>query len=106
MRPDGRSASSSRTAWDLVKAGYAGPRPLEFAPVLSALVDEAHAKGLRVAMHAEELEAAKMALSSGVDVLAHTVVDRLLDEEALSLARGVVVTTGLSHFGSYRDGAG
>ncbi len=87
----------------LVKAGYAGPRPLEFAPVLAALVDEAHAKGLRVAMHAEELEAAKMALSSGVDVLAHTVVDRLLDDDALSLARAVVVTTGLSHFGSYRD---
>jgi imidazolonepropionase-like amidohydrolase len=53
-------------------------------------------------MHAEELDAAKMALSAGVDVLAHTVVDRLLDEEALSLARGVVVTTGLSHFESYR----
>jgi len=89
----------------LVKAGYAGSSPSEFAPVLAALVGEAHARGRRLAMHAEELEAAKMALESGVDVLAHTVVDRPLDEEALSLARerGVVSVTGLSHFGSYRD---
>ena len=89
----------------LVKAGYAGSNSGEFAPVLSVLVDEAHATGLKVAMHAEELEAAKMALESGVDVLAHTVVDRTLDDEFLSLARekGAVSITGLSHFGSYRD---
>jgi imidazolonepropionase-like amidohydrolase len=87
----------------LVKAGYAGPSPAEFAPVLAALVAEAHGKGLRVAMHAEELDAARMSLAAGVDVLAHTVTDRLLDEETLSLARDVVVTTGLSHFESYRD---
>ena len=89
----------------LVKAGYAGSNPGEFAPVLSILVDEAHAKGLKVAMHAEELEAARMALKWGVDVLAHTVVDRTLDDEVLSLARekGAVSITGLSHFASYRD---
>lgn len=89
----------------LVKAGYAGSTPSEFAPVLASLVDEAHAKGRRLAMHAEELEAAKVALESGVDVLAHTVVDRRLDAEVLALARerGVVSITGLSHFGSYRD---
>jgi imidazolonepropionase-like amidohydrolase len=87
----------------LVKAGYAGPKPADFEPILAALVDEAHQKGLRVAMHAEELAAARMALSAGVDVLAHTVSDRVLDEETVSLAKRVVVITGLSHFGSYRD---
>ena len=89
----------------IVKAGYAGSKPAEFAPILAALVDESHAKGRRLAMHAEELEAARMAIESGVDVLAHTVVDRPLDDEVLSLARerGVVSTTGLSHFGSYLD---
>jgi imidazolonepropionase-like amidohydrolase len=89
----------------ILKAGYAGPSPSEFAPVLAALVDESHARGRRVAMHAEELEAARMAIESGVDVLAHTVVDRPLGPEILSLARerGVVSITGLSHFGSYRD---
>jgi imidazolonepropionase-like amidohydrolase len=80
------------TGVGLVKAGYAGSNPGEFAPILSILVDEAHAKGLKVAMHAEELEAARMALKWGVDVLAHTVVDRALDDEVLALARnkGVV----------------
>ncbi|HEY7698508.1 MAG TPA: amidohydrolase family protein, partial [Vicinamibacteria bacterium] len=89
----------------LVKAGYAGTSPAEFAPVLQALVAEAHARKLRVAMHAEELEAAKVVLAAGVDVLAHTVVDRPVDEPFLSLARkaGVVSLTGLSHFESYRD---
>jgi imidazolonepropionase-like amidohydrolase len=89
----------------LVKAGYAGASPLEFASVLKALVEEAHEKNLRVAMHAEELESAKMALAAGVDVLAHTVVDRRVDDAFVSLARraGVVSITGLSHFGSYRD---
>jgi imidazolonepropionase-like amidohydrolase/predicted methyltransferase len=88
----------------LVKAGYAGSSAPEVAPVLSALVDEAHARGLRVAMHAEEVESAKVGLGTGVDVLAHTVLDSPLDEETLSLARerGVVSITGLSHFGSYR----
>ena len=89
----------------LVKAGYAGASPLEFSPILAALVEEAHARRLKVAMHAEELEAAKMALESGVDVLAHTIVDRPLDEETLALARarGVVAMSGLAHFGNYRD---
>jgi imidazolonepropionase-like amidohydrolase len=87
----------------LVKAGYASP--LEFASVLEALVDESHEKNLRVAMHAEELEAAKMALAAGVDVLAHTVADRTVDDGFVALARraGVVSITGLSHFGSYRE---
>jgi imidazolonepropionase-like amidohydrolase len=89
----------------LVKAGYAGASPLEFASVLEALVDESHEKNLRVAMHAEELEAAKMALAAGVDVLAHTVADRTVDDGFVALARrsGVVSITGLSHFGSYRE---
>lgn len=89
----------------LVKVGYAGSNPGEFALLLSILVDEAHANRLKVAMHAEELEAAKMALRFRVDVLAHTVVDRTLDQEFLALAREkeVLSITGLSHFGSYRD---
>ena len=56
-------------------------------------------------MHAEEVETAKMALGAGVDVLAHTMVDRRVDEELLRLAAesGVVLITGLAHFDRYRD---
>ena len=93
---------------DLIKVGFgAGPGLTleDFEPKLRALVDEAHGLGLRVAMHAEELETAKMAVRSGVDVLAHTIVDRLVDDEFLDLASeaNVVSITGLAHFDRYRD---
>ncbi len=76
-----------RAGVGIIKVGYVGDRPAEFAPVVRALVDEAAKEGLRVAMHAEELAAAKMALESGVQVLAHTVSDRVVDDEFLSLAK-------------------
>lgn len=92
---------------DLIKVGFgAGPGLTldDFEPKLEALVDEAHRVGLRVAMHAEELDTAKMAVRAGVDVLAHTVVDRVVDEEFLELASesGVVSITGLAHLDRYR----
>jgi imidazolonepropionase-like amidohydrolase len=88
----------------MVKAGYAGPSPEALAPVIEALSGEARARGLRIAMHAEELETARMALRAGVQVLAHTVVDRRVDDELVALAKQkeVVWLSGLSHFGSYR----
>ncbi|HSF14892.1 MAG TPA: amidohydrolase family protein [Vicinamibacteria bacterium] len=84
---------------DLVKAGFLDE------PVLRALVDEAHARQMKVAIHAEELEAAKMALHANVDVLAHTVVDQLVDEVFLAQAKkqGVVSITGLAHYERYRQ---
>lgn len=93
---------------DLIKVGFgAGPGLTreDFLPKLEALVDEAHRAGLRVAMHAEELETAKMAVRAGVDVLAHTIVDRVVDDELLALAAesGVVSMTGLGHFDRYRE---
>lgn len=92
---------------DLIKVGFgAGPGLTldDFRPKLEALVDEAHRLGLRVAMHAEELDTAKVAIRSSVDVLAHTVVDRVVDSEFLELASasGVVSITGLAHFDRYR----
>lgn len=94
-----------RAGVGIVKVGVVGDRPAEFAPVVRALVDEAGKVGLRVAMHAEELAAAKMALQSGVQVLAHTVSDRVVDEEFLSLAKtkGAVSISGLAHFDAYRQ---
>ncbi|HXV59853.1 MAG TPA: amidohydrolase family protein, partial [Vicinamibacteria bacterium] len=84
---------------DLVKAGFLDE------PVLRALVDEAHSRRIKVAIHAEELEAAKMAIRANVDVLAHTVVDELVDEGFLAEAkkRGVVSITGLAHYERYQQ---
>jgi imidazolonepropionase-like amidohydrolase len=89
----------------MVKVGYAGDRPAEFAPVVRAVVEEAKREGLPVVMHAEELAAAKMALASGVQVLAHTISDRVVDDELVSLAKekGAIFITGLAHFDAYRQ---
>ena len=93
---------------DFLKVGFAAGAGLDlpaFRPVLAALVEEAHARGLGVAMHAEELEVARAAVSAGVDVLAHTVSDRIVDEDFLAAAKaaGVVSVSGLAHFDRYRD---
>ena len=67
------------TGVELIKAGFvAHPEyPIEtFRPALSALIQESHARGLKVAVHANELESAKMAVQAGADILAHTVRDR------------------------------
>jgi len=93
---------------DLLKvgvAGISGDALDEFRPTLEALVAEGHRHGLRVAIHAEALEIAKMSLAAGVDVLAHTVNDALVDDAFLSAAKasGVVSITGLAHFDRYRD---
>lgn len=49
--------------------------------------DRAHAAGLRLAVHATELDAAKAALRCGADILVHSVADRPVDDEFLSMAR-------------------
>ena len=48
-----------------------------------AIIDEAHRRNLRVAVHATGLEDAKDLLRSGVDILAHMVSD--VDDELLTL---------------------
>jgi imidazolonepropionase-like amidohydrolase len=55
--------------------------------VYAALIAEAHAQGLKVAVHMYDLADAKGLLRAGVDVLAHSVRDQLVDAELLTLAR-------------------
>lgn len=57
-----------------------------------ALIDEAHNHGLRVAAHIFELEDAKNLLRAGVDAFAHSVRDQEVDEELISLFRGMPLT--------------
>ena len=49
--------------------------------------EEAHAAGIRLAVHATELEVAKSALRAGADILVHSVVDLPIDDEFIRLAR-------------------
>ena len=91
---------------DLVKTGFAaapGVTLEDFVPILEALVDESHANGLRVAFHTEELEPAKAAVRAGCDILAHMILDQLVDEELIELMREneVFVTSGLGTHSRY-----
>jgi imidazolonepropionase-like amidohydrolase len=55
--------------------------------IYRAVIDEAHRRGLRVAAHIFYLEDAKNLLRSGVDVIAHSVRDRDIDDEFIALMK-------------------
>lgn len=54
---------------------------------MKATGDAAHASGVRLAVHATELEVAKSALRAGADILVHSVNDKAVDQEFLQLAK-------------------
>jgi imidazolonepropionase-like amidohydrolase len=75
---------------DLVKLWWVLPpngTATDWLPVGKAAIDEAHALGLRVAVHATQLETARTAVQAGADVLVHSVDDAPLDDAFLSLLR-------------------
>jgi imidazolonepropionase-like amidohydrolase len=49
--------------------------------IYSAIIDEAHRAHLRVAAHVYYLDDAKRLVAAGIDILAHGVRDRLVDDE-------------------------
>jgi imidazolonepropionase-like amidohydrolase len=49
--------------------------------VYKAVIDEAHANGLRVAAHIYSLEDAKQLVGDGIDILAHGVRDKAVDSD-------------------------
>jgi len=53
----------------------------------TAVIDEAHTHGLRVAAHIFSLEDAKGLLTAGVDAFAHGVRDRDVDEEFIAMVK-------------------
>jgi imidazolonepropionase-like amidohydrolase len=55
--------------------------------VYRAVIDEAHQRGLRVAAHIFYLEDAKDLLRAGADVIAHSVRDKEIDDEFISMMK-------------------
>jgi imidazolonepropionase-like amidohydrolase len=55
--------------------------------IVRATAEEAHRAGVRLAVHATELEVAKSALRAGADYLVHSVDDAPLDDEFLALTK-------------------
>ncbi len=71
----------------LLSADEMPGQPAEaWLPVGRAAIEEAHALGLRVAVHATELETARIALRAGADVLVHSVVDADVDDDFVPAA--------------------
>src|SRR5678816_3571078 len=57
------------------------------AALVGVAIKESHRLGIRVAVHATELETAKAALEAGADILVHSVDDRRVDGEFLAMLR-------------------
>ena len=56
-------------------------------PIIKATIDESHANGLKVAVHATEYETAKLAIENGADILVHSIDDKEIDKEMLELLK-------------------
>ena len=64
-----------------------GTAPKMPPEIYGAIIDEAHRNGLRVAAHLFYLEDAKSLLRDGLDVVAHSVRDKPVDQEFLDLMK-------------------
>src|SRR5205814_5851840 len=72
--------------------------------IMSAAISESKSGGVRVAVHATELDTAKAAVRAGADILVHSVNDRLVDTEFMNLVknRDVLYITTLAVEDGYR----
>jgi imidazolonepropionase-like amidohydrolase len=70
-----------------------------------AAIEESHRAGVRVAVHATQLEVARAAVRAGADVLVHSVDDRRVDDGFVRLLkeRDVVYVTTLGVNQAYRE---
>ncbi len=64
-----------------------GTTPKMPVPVYQTVIDEAHQAHLRVAAHIFYLEDAKSLVKSGVDFIAHSIRDKDVDDELISLLK-------------------
>jgi imidazolonepropionase-like amidohydrolase len=65
---------------DIVKIWVDKAAPKMTPEIYKAVIDEAHQKHVRVAAHEYALEDAKQLVADGVDVLAHSVRDQVVDD--------------------------
>jgi imidazolonepropionase-like amidohydrolase len=89
---DGRKAVDALAAahTDIVKIRLDDQlgRGVKMAPeVYAAIIDEAHKKGMRMAVHVVTLADAKAVLKLGADYIAHSVRDQEIDDETIALLK-------------------
>lgn len=73
--------------------------------IVEAAIKESHSGGVRVAVHATQLEVAKAAVRAGANVLVHSVSDRPVDDEFIALLKDndVLYTSTLVVSEGYRE---
>jgi imidazolonepropionase-like amidohydrolase len=87
---EGRALVQRLVKWkpDLIKIWFIlspGENPNRYSPLIRAVVEDSHKHGIRVVAHATELEAARTAVEAGVDVLAHSIRNRVVDSSFVQL---------------------
>ncbi|HEX6191339.1 MAG TPA: amidohydrolase family protein [Chitinophagaceae bacterium] len=81
-------------------------------PMVKAVIDEAHDKGLRVAVHATERITAMLSVEAGADYLVHNIEDELVDDAFVNLLKSkktvlsptlIVANNYIKTFGQYYE---
>ncbi len=96
--PTSKTADEGRAAADAIAAAHTnfvkfrlddnlGAGTEMPAEAYTAIIDEAHKKGMRVAVHVVYLRDAKAVLKLGADYIAHSVRDADLDSETIALLK-------------------
>ena len=96
--PTSKTAADGRAAVDAIAAAHTEIVKIRLddnlgagtempAEAYSAIIDEAHKKGMRVAVHVVYLRDAKAVLRLGADYIAHSVRDAALDDETIALLK-------------------
>ena len=93
---------------DLIKIWYIVPKnggPRDNQQLAKAIIDTAHAGGVRVAVHATQLEAARAVVEVGADILVHSVDDAPVDQAFIALLKekGTILTTTLTVYEGYAE---
>lgn len=70
--------------WYIVVPGMPAEATLH---IVKATIEESHAHGLKVAVHATQYETARLAVTAGADILVHSVDDKVLDNDMLQLLK-------------------
>jgi len=80
----------------------------EMLEIVKAVVDESHKAGVRVAVHATELDAARAAVEAGAEILVHSVTDKPVDRAFLDLLKdkGVIYVPTLVVMDGYAEALG
>ena len=92
---------------DLIKIWFVVLRdetPEKHLPIIKAVMDESRRHNLRVAVHATELETARLAVKEGANILVHSVEDKPVDADFIRLLKenNVIYTPTLSVYQGYR----